>query len=221
MKALQRSAGTLFGIVVGIVAGTLVAGNIYLVLPLSALCVFLAFYFLAVSYATMTFFVSVVLSLLYSLMGVLSPELLQLRLEETLIGSIAGAGVAFVVFPTRTRTSLDLAIKTWCGELAGLLQAAKDGASGMALIVRSQALDRAYRDLAAAAKSLGVSWQLVTRPGHIRQTLAIFLGCTYWARVFARRVADEADAVGSTFHREIDDNLALVRSIEEKGAGYF
>lgn len=221
IKALQRSAGTLFGIVVGIVAGTLVAGNIYLVLPLSALCVFLAFYFLAVSYATMTFFVSVVLSLLYSLMGVLTPHLLQLRLEETLIGSIAGAGVAFVVFPTRTRTSLDSAMKVWCSELTGLLQAARDGATGMALIVRSQALDRAYRDLAAAAKPLGVSWQLVTRPGHVRQTLAIFMGCTYWARVFARRVADEADAVGSTFHSDIDDNLALVRSIEEKGAGYF
>ncbi|MBP1875339.1 putative membrane protein YccC [Ensifer adhaerens] len=219
VKALQRSAGTLFGIVVGIVAGTLVAGNIYLVLPLSALCVFLAFYFLAVSYATMTFFVSVVLSLLYSLMGVLTPELLQLRLEETLIGSIAGAAVAFVVFPTRTRTSLDLAIKSWCGELTGLLQAAKEGASGMALIVRSQALDRAYRDLAAAAKPLGVSWQLVTRPGHVRQTLAIFMGCTYWARVFARRVADEA--VDPTFLSDIDENLALVRSIEEKGAGYF
>lgn len=221
VKALQRSAGTLFGIVVGIVVGTLVAGNIYLVLPLSALCVFLAFYFLAVSYATMTFFVSVVLSLLYSLMGVLTPELLQLRLEETLIGSIAGAAVAFVVFPTRTRTSLDAAIKSWCAELTGLMQAAREGQSGMALIVRSQALDRAYRDLAAAAKPLGVSWQLVTRPGHVRQTLAIFMGCTYWARVFARRVADEADAVDTTFLNDIDQNLALVRSIEEKGAGYF
>ncbi len=91
----------------------------------------------------------------------------------------------------------------------------------MALIMRSQALDRAYRDLAAAAKPLGVSWQLVTRPGHVRQTLAIFMGCTYWARVFARRVADEADAVDSTFLGDIDDNLALVRLIEEKGAGYF
>ncbi|OCP19065.1 MULTISPECIES: FUSC family protein [unclassified Ensifer] len=221
VKALQRSAGTLFGIVVGIVVGTLVAGNIYLVLPLSALCVFLGFYFLAVSYAAMTFFVSIVLSLLYSLMGVLTPHLLQLRLEETLIGSIAGAAVAFVVFPTRTRTSLDLAIKAWCGELTGLLQAAKDGGSGMALIMRSQALDRAYRDLAAAAKPLGVSWQLVTRPGHVRQTLAIFMGCTYWGRVFARRVVDEADVSGPTFHGDIDDNLALVRSIAEKGAGYF
>lgn len=221
IKALQRSAGTLFGIVVGIVAGTLVGGNIYLVLPLSALCIFLAFYFLAVSYATMTFFVSVVLSLLYSLMGVLTPQLLQLRLEETLIGSIAGAAVAFFVFPTRTRTTLDAAVAAWCDELAGLLQAARDGASGLVLLARSQALDRSYRDLAAAAKPLGLPWQLVTRPGHVRQTLAIFLACTYWARVFARRVSTDAKEEGSDFATELDESLRRIRSVREKASAYF
>ncbi|CAN7439302.1 FUSC family protein [Ensifer sp. ENS07] len=221
VKALQRSAGTLFGIVVGIIVGTLVAGNIYLVLPLSALCVFLAFYFLAVSYATMTFFISVVLSLVYSLMGVLSPHLLQLRLEETMIGSIAGAAVAFVVFPTRTRTTLDAAVATWCDELKGLLQAARDGASGLVLITRSQALDRAYRDLAAAAKPLGLPWQLVTRPGHVRQALAIFMACTYWARVFARRVGTDAALEGTDFKADIDANLALVQTVRDKASAYF
>jgi uncharacterized membrane protein YccC len=221
LKALQRSAGTLFGIVVGIVAGTLVGGNIYLVLPLSALCVFLAFYFLAVSYATMTFFISVVLSLLYSLMGVLTPQLLQLRLEETLIGSIAGAAVAFFVFPTRTRTTLDATVATWCNELIGLMQAARDGASGLVLLARSQALDRAYRDLAAAAKPLGLPWQLVTRPGHVRQTLAIFLACTYWARVFARRVGAEAVEEGSDFTMELDASIARTRTVRDKASAYF
>ncbi|OCP03439.1 MULTISPECIES: FUSC family protein [unclassified Ensifer] len=221
VKALQRSAGTLFGIVVGIVAGTLVGGNIYLVLPLCALCVFLAFYFLAVSYATMTFFVSIVLSLLYGLMGVLTPQLLQLRLEETLIGSLAGAAVAFFVFPTRTRTTLGAAVVTWCDELTGLLQAARDGASGLALVARSQALDRAYRDLAAAAKPLGLPWQLVTRPGHVRQTLAIFLACTYWARVFARRVGTDATTEGSDFTADLDENIARVRSVRGKASTYF
>ncbi len=221
VKALQRSAGTLFGIVVGIVVGTLVGGSIYLVLPLSALCVFLAFYFLAVSYATMTFFISVVLSLVYSLMGVLTPHLLQLRLEETMIGSIAGAAVAFVVFPTRTRTTLDAAVATWCDELIGLLQAARDGTSGMVLVARSQALDRAYRELAAAAKPLGLPWQLVTRPGHVRQALAIFMACTYWARVFARRVGTDAELEGTDFKEDIEANLELVRSVRGKGSAYF
>lgn len=221
VKALQRSAGTLFGIVVGIALGTAVAGNLYVILPLSAVCIFLAFYFLAVSYATMTFFVSIVLSLLYSLMGVLTPQLLQLRLEETLIGSVAGAAVAFLVFPTRTRTALDRAVKAWCNNLTALLQDARDGRAGLPLIARSQALDRTYRDLAAAAKPLGVSWQLVTRPGHVRQTLAVFMGCTYWARIFARRMPEAADNGADQFIAQIEENLKIAGKVRERGAAYF
>lgn len=138
-----------------------------------------------------------------------------------MIGSIAGAAVAFVVFPTRTRTTLDAAVATWCDELKGLLQAARDGASGLVLITRSQALDRAYRDLAAAAKPLGLPWQLVTRPGHVRQALAIFMACTYWARVFARRVGTDAALEGTDFKADIDANLALVQTVRDKASAYF
>ncbi|MBP1882097.1 FUSC family protein [Sinorhizobium mexicanum] len=221
VKALQRSAGTLFGIVVGIALGTVVAGNFYVILPLSAVCIFLAFYFLAVSYATMTFFVSIVLALLYGLMGVLTPHLLQLRLEETLIGSVAGAAVAFLVFPTRTRTTLDAAIKGWCDTLIALLEDAKKGTAGLSLIAQSQALDRAYRDLAAAAKPLGASWQLVTRPGQVRQTLAVFMGCTYWARIFARRMPEAADGDAPQFVAEIEENLKIAKQVRGNGAAYF
>lgn len=223
VKALQRSVGTLAGIVVGLAVASAIGGNIYVILPLSAACIFLAFYFLPVSYATMTFFVSVVLSLAYSLLGVLTPQLLELRLEETLIGSIAGAAVAFVVFPTKTRTTLDAAIRNWCDMLIELLDEAKSGATGRALINRSQALDRAYKDLAAAARPLGVSWQLVTRPGHVRQTLAVFMGCTYWARIFARQMSegDAASDRGADLMERIDDYLALTRKIRERGAENF
>lgn len=54
------------------------------------------------------------------------------------------------------------------------------------LIALSQKLDAAYRDLTAAARPLGSNWSIVTRPGHTRQTLAIFLAATYWARIMAK-----------------------------------
>ncbi len=220
VKALQRSAGTLAGIVVGLAAASAIGGTVYIVLPLGAACIFLAFYFLPVSYASMTFFVSVVLSLAYSLLGVLTPQLLELRLEETLVGSVAGAAVAFVVFPTKTRTTLDGAIRNWCDKLAELLEEARRGTSGLDLVTRSQALDRAYRDLAAAAKPLGVSWQLVTRPGHVRQTLAVFMGCTYWARIFARKMSQAAESPDD-FAAQIAENLKLASKVRETGADYF
>ncbi|MDX0425734.1 FUSC family protein [Sinorhizobium medicae] len=220
VKALQRSAGTLAGIIVGLAAASAIGGNIYVVLPLGAACIFLAFYFLPVSYATMTFFVSVVLSLAYSLLGVLTPQLLELRLEETLIGSVAGAAVAFVVFPTSTRTTLDAAIRNWCDRLVDLLEEAKKGTTGLNLVSRSQALDRAYRDLTAAAKPLGVSWQLVTRPGHVRQTLAVFMGCTYWARIVARKMSQTMNDPAA-FTARIEENLKLAGKVRENAAGYF
>ncbi|MDW9596536.1 FUSC family protein [Sinorhizobium meliloti] len=220
VKALQRSAGTLAGIVVGLAAASAIGGTVYIVLPLGAACIFLAFYFLPVSYATMTFFVSVVLSLAYSLLGVLTPQLLELRLEETLVGSVAGAAVAFVVFPTKTRTTLDAAIRNWCDKLSELLEEARRGTSGLDLVSRSQALDRAYRELAAAAKPLGVSWQLVTRPGHVRQTLAVFMGCTYWARIVARKMSQDPESPND-FAAQIEENLKLASKVRETGADYF
>ncbi|MGO8448235.1 FUSC family protein, partial [Rhizobium ruizarguesonis] len=70
----------------------------------------LAFYFLQVSYATMTFFISILLCLVYGMTGVLTLDLLQLRIVETVIGAVAGTAVAFLVFPALTRGALDAAL---------------------------------------------------------------------------------------------------------------
>lgn len=47
------------------------------------------------------------------------------------------------------------------------------------------------------------------------------MACTYWARVFARRVGTDADAVGAAFKDDIDANLALVQSVRDKASAYF
>ncbi|MGO8294430.1 FUSC family protein, partial [Rhizobium ruizarguesonis] len=50
------------------------------------------------------------------------------------------------------------------------------------------------RDVTVAAKPLGSSWSVVTRPGPIRHTLAIFLSCTYWARILGKSSTAPAEA---------------------------
>ncbi|MGO4350986.1 FUSC family protein [Rhizobium sp. RAF36] len=185
MKALQRSLGTLFGIVVGLGLATLLTGHDAIAIPVAVVCIFLAFYFLQISYATMTFFVSIVLCLVYGMTGALTVDLLALRIEETLIGTLAGTAVAFLVFPARTRGALDAALQKWFDALDALLSAILDGKPRYELISLSQTLDGAYRDVTVAARPLGSAWSVVTRPGRIRQTLAIFLSGTYWARIVA------------------------------------
>ncbi len=99
-------------------------------------------------------------------------------------------------------------------KLSELLEEARRGTSGLDLVSRSQALDRAYRELAAAAKPLGVSWQLVTRPGHVRQTLAVFMGCTYWARIVARKMSQGPESPND-FAAQIEENLKLASRVEK------
>ncbi|TRL41571.1 FUSC family protein [Rhizobium straminoryzae] len=195
IRALQRSIGTVLGIAAGLCLASLIKGDMVASVAVAGLGIFCAFYALQASYAVMTFFVSIVICVIYGLIGSLTTELLLLRVEETLIGAVAGTAVAFVVFPARTRETLEGAIGRWYDQLGQLLESARAGASGNDLMERSRQLDLAYRDLAQAARPIGTSWSIVTKPGHVRQTLAIFLGCTYWARMFARGQALPAHAM--------------------------
>ncbi|ANK85965.1 MULTISPECIES: FUSC family protein [unclassified Rhizobium] len=219
MKALSRSLGTVFGIAMGLVLATLISGEPDIAIPVMAICIFLAFYFLQVSYATMTFFISIVLCLVYGMTGVLTLDLLKLRIGETVIGAAAGTAVAFVVFPARTRGALDAALARWFQALRELLGAIGEGKGGFELIALSQKIDACYRDVTVAARPLGSSWSVVTRPGQIRRTLAIFLSCTYWARVLARSY--EAPPAGSDQKRLIAADVALIDDAAPRGASCF
>lgn len=219
MRALSRSLGTVFGIGIGLVLATLISGEPDIAIPVAAVCIFLAFYFLQVSYATMTFFISIVLCLVYGMTGVLTLDLLKLRIGETMIGAVAGTVVAFIVFPTRTRGALDSALARWFQALRDLLGALGEGKSGFQLMALSQKIDACYRDVTVAARPFGSSWSVVTRPGQIRQTLAIFLSCTYWARILAKSY--EAPAAADTLNRLIAADLALIDDAAPRGSSCF
>ncbi len=219
IKALQRSIGTLLGIAFGLVLATLLTHHLAIALLVSVACVFLAFYFLQISYATMTFFISIVLCLVYGMMGVLTFDLLKLRLEETVIGAFAGTLVAFLVLPARTRGALDTAVAKWFEALKELLSAVSDKKSQPELIAISQKVDACYRDITLAARPLGSTWSIVTRPGQIRQTLAIFLSVTYWSRILARN--HTVDAVDDDLKRRIAADISMLDAVAPRGSECF
>ncbi|QSZ19183.1 MULTISPECIES: FUSC family protein [unclassified Rhizobium] len=219
MRALSRSLGTVFGIAIGLVLATLLSGESDIAIPVAVVCIFLAFYFLQVSYATMTFFISIVLCLVYGMTGVLTLDLLKLRIGETMIGAAAGTAVAFLVFPTRTRGALDAALARWFQALRELLGAIGEGKSGFELIALSQKIDACYRDVTVTARPLGSSWSVVTRPGQIRQTLAIFLSCTYWTRILAKSC--DAPAADDTLKSVIAAELAMIDTVAPRGSNCF
>jgi uncharacterized membrane protein YccC len=221
IRAVQRSVGTLMGVTIGLAAATLLAGHEAATVALAAVCVFLAFYFLQVSYALLSFFVTIVLCLVYGLIGQLTLDVLLLRLEETVIGSVAGMFVAFVIFPASTRSTVELALARWYDSLGQLLDAVSAGESRYRLIELSNRLDETYRDLTVAARPLGSPWSLVTRPGPIRQTLAVFLASSYWARIFARDFSSTENRDDPEIARAIGEAQRALHKAAAKGAQCF
>lgn len=221
LRAVQRSVGTLIGVAIGLALATLLAGHTTPTVVLAAVCVFLAFYFLQVSYALLSFFVTIVLCLVYGLIGQLTFEVLLLRLEETVIGSVAGMFVAFVIFPSSTRSTVELALARWYDALGQLLDAVEAGETRYRLIELSNRLDEAYRDLTIAARPLGSAWSLVTRPGPIRQTLALFLASSYWARILARDFSNAENRGDPEIRRAIDEARQALDKVATRKAECF
>ncbi|MFF3766273.1 FUSC family protein [Streptomyces sp. NPDC001922] len=111
VRGFRRVVGTLAGIAVGMVAAVPLHGAAVPTAVLVAVCVFGIFYTAAPSYSWMMFFVTVMASLLYGLLGVLHPGLLALRLEQTLVGAFGAAVAIAVVLPITTHAATDAWIR--------------------------------------------------------------------------------------------------------------
>ena len=224
MRALARAFGTLFGIVVGIGLATVLAGHYVIAGVLIVGFVFTGFYYLQLSYAVLTFFVTLVVSLLYGLLGEFTPALLVLRLEETLIGSAAGIFISFVVFPRSTSAVAGSAVEAYFKAFDDLLDSALDnlrtGAHG-GLIAKARVIDKRFDELSLAARPLGSNWQLVRRPGQVRRTLIRFRGAAHWAHILAQTMrnrpddaAHDAEIAGSL--RQLRNTVATARRNGER-----
>ena len=199
MRAAQRSAGTVAGVLVGTGLAVLVHGNMAVSLTLLPVCFFLGFYFLPASYGTMIFFITLALALLYGMMGMFSPQLLLLRLVETLIGAVLGVAAAFLVFPVRSGPGVEKAVGGYLDALGAVVDAARARARGEArdIVALSRALDRAYGELATAVRPLGGPWGAVTRFGQVRTRLLLMLATVHWARTLSQALQGDGAVEGA------------------------
>jgi len=153
VKGWRRVWGTLLGIIAGTVLATLLAGQTTLNVVVALTCIFLAFYTLRVSYATMTFFITVMLGMLYDLLGTFSPDVLLTRLAETAIGVTGSVVAAMLVLPTRTRETVLAKLHDYFAALHLELVDAERllvQADRVSVIAATRELDRAATDLRAA-----------------------------------------------------------------------
>ncbi len=191
IRAFNRGAGTFGGVVAGTLLATLLHGHPLAAGLLIPVVFFLAVYNLQASYGWMIFFFTNGLALLYGLMGMFTPELLFLRLSETLIGALCGIAAAFLIFPVRTGGAVDAAMGDFLDALDELMAAACDEKkSADAITGAALKLDHKYGALAAAVRPLGGPWSVVTKFGSVRTKLLLLVSCAHWARVLASAMAD-------------------------------
>lgn len=224
VRGLNRAVGTAAGIVLGIALATLVNGRVGVSLTLICAFVFCGFYLLQISYGALTFFMTLALSLVYGLLGSFSPDLLILRLAETLVGSCAGIFVAFFVFPRSTDATIDKAIDGFLAELDRLVVAYAERRSGSGSTWRSVAitrvLDRRLGDALTAMKPL----ESTLLPGQRRSTTRLarlrLTVLSYWAHRLAASPAD-ADTADADLDKAIERCRAEIAQARQESGSFF
>lgn len=186
-KAWSRVLGTAVGVAGGIVLAYFTRGHNDLAFVLLMVCLFAAVYTIRLSYSLMIFFTTMLLSLLYVLIGLFTDQLLILRLIETAIGAALGGAAATLLLPistksvlfsvtvealTRLRDAVDASVQRLCGDTSSdPLTAARN-------------YDEAFQSVRTQLRPLIAANRL---NGHetLRTRLLIMAACGYYVRALA------------------------------------
>lgn len=171
-RAGHRVVGTIAGVLAGVVLAALVGSNEPVQLLLIVVCVFCAFYLVTVAYALLSFFVTVLLAMLYGLLGTFSIEVLELRIVETVVGGAVGIVSAYFIFATGTRKTLVDKAGHYLDQLESLIDASVDAVIEPGretdLVASTRQLDNALKDVVAAGRPLELGPTTRSRRGATR-----------------------------------------------------
>lgn len=210
VKGWQRVLGTLAGAVAGVLIATAVHGDLPATTGALIASVFLAFYFFQLSYAVMIAWITVMLALLYGLLGFFSVQLLELRLLETAYGVVVGGLVAYLFLPSPTRHHVADASADLLRHLADLLEGVGRRATGRAdtqrILADLRAMDGDLQQLRQLAGPI-TRW---TPGGRERAGMRHWLRALIALRLDAHRLADlgrqpAGDASGEGYWRAVAD----------------
>ncbi|MEU0335190.1 FUSC family protein [Streptomyces sp. NPDC006193] len=189
VKGYRRLLGTVLGVVAGIGLAALVGHHTWTAFALVLVCIFAMFYTAPLSYTLMSFFVTAMLGLLYTLLNSYSTAVLVLRVEETALGAACGVIAAAVVLPVRTDRRTDELLVTVLERLAEVTRGAVDqlsGGPGGDLVEQARDMDQALADLRAATQPLTHPvTPLRARRDTARYVVALLETCAYHGRSLA------------------------------------
>jgi uncharacterized membrane protein YgaE (UPF0421/DUF939 family) len=189
VKGYRRVLGTVCGVVAGAGLAGLTGNHTWTAFALVLLLIFAMFYTAPLSYVLLSFFVTAMLGMLYTLLHTYSLSVLVLRIEETALGAVCGIVAAALVLPVRTDQRTDELLATTLMRLADVSEAAVEQLSGgpaVDLLDQARDLDKALDDLRASTKPLTHPiTPLRGRRQTARYLVALLETCAYHARSLA------------------------------------
>jgi hypothetical protein len=185
VKGFERVIGTIAGAVIGFGVIAFIGADPFVVLPLLAVCVFAAMYLQPVSNTQTVFWLTMMLALLYELLGTLTKETLQVRVLETVIGAAIALGVATFVLPIRTRQKVNDAGVVFLKKLDDIIETCLERLAGgsdiSSLANQTLSLDQRFRQLIVRAEPLRSGAGSLSTDG-IERRLTSAAALTYYAR---------------------------------------
>lgn len=189
VKGYRRVVGTVLGVVAGVVLAGVVGNHTWVAFVLVLVFIFAMFFTAPLSYALMSFFVTAMLGLLYTLLNTYSFDVLVLRIEETALGAVCGIIAAVLVLPVHTDRRTDELLGTVLEKLGDVVSAAVEQLSGgpaSDLLTRARDLDTALDELRASTQPLTHPiTPLRGRRQTVRYLVALLETCAYHARSLA------------------------------------
>jgi uncharacterized membrane protein YccC len=168
-RAGHRIVGTIAGVVAGVLLATLIGDHPPVQIVVLVLCVFCAFYLVTVAYAWLTFFVTVLLAMLYGLLGDFSVHVLELRIAETAAGGLVGIASAYFIFSTGTRSTFVEKVGVYLDRMIDLIEASVESVvvpgGETDLVAETRRLDNALQDVITAGKPLQIGPPVRSRRG--------------------------------------------------------
>ncbi len=214
IKGAQRVIGTIGGAIIGFLIAITTGANPWLILPLVLVCVFAAMYYSAISYAVMSFWITMMISMLYEYLGKLTDVILEVRVLETVVGAAIALAAASILLPLRTRQKINqetTALLHTVGDVLDLTLTRLGGIDGdrHGLARRADTLSHQVRQVATTAAPLRQVSGTFGRDG-IERLLTALNALTYYTRQAANSALTTEPATGTPDNTQRYTDLAVL-----------
>jgi hypothetical protein len=148
------------------------------------LCVFGWAYYILSAYAPGVFFITVLVGLVYGELGFAMGPLVELRIEEVLVGCLVSFAVAILMMPLAATRHVEARLGAVLGALREVVRLAGSGAQAGDAVAAMRTLDRGWHDLRIALRPLQTQRVVVWNPD-VELATGSLLCCLHWARVLS------------------------------------